>query len=132
MGRSTAGQAARRGEPCVQPASRHACSPHRSACAVAMALPAPVFGLDSCRSRRIWKPNVVKSHLYSEALNQKVPLLVTTTALRWACCEGRLGAALTCCPLRPACEQRTRYTALAGIGACRAAAHCISCPDVAT
>ncbi|KAI8464270.1 MAG: hypothetical protein J3K34DRAFT_461995 [Monoraphidium minutum] len=34
------------------------------------------------KSRRIWKPNVVRKHLYSAALGQEVQLKLTTTALR--------------------------------------------------
>jgi ribosomal protein L28 len=36
------------------------------------------------RSRRIWKPNVHKVRLYSEALDEEVQLKVSMHALRWA------------------------------------------------
>ena len=36
----------------------------------------------NCRTRRTWKPNVQNKRLYSEILDEMVPLRVTTYALR--------------------------------------------------
>jgi ribosomal protein L28 len=33
------------------------------------------------RNRRTWKPNVQRVHLWSESLQQRLPIKVTTTAL---------------------------------------------------
>lgn len=42
----------------------------------------------SPRTRRTWKPNVQNKRLYSEILDEMVPLKVTTYALRYVCaCE---------------------------------------------
>jgi ribosomal protein L28 len=40
------------------------------------------------RSRRIWKPNVVKVPLWSEALGQMVKLRVTTAVLKCVAASG--------------------------------------------
>ena len=36
----------------------------------------------TCRSRRVWKPNVITKAVYSEALDRMVRLNMTTSALR--------------------------------------------------
>ena len=35
------------------------------------------------KSRRMWKPNAHRKRLYSETLDEMIPLNVTTNALRW-------------------------------------------------
>ena len=37
-----------------------------------------------CRTRRVWKPNVITKAVYSEALDKMIRLNMTTAALRFA------------------------------------------------
>lgn len=36
----------------------------------------------ACRNKRIWKPNAVKANLYSDILDERIKMNVTTHALR--------------------------------------------------
>ena len=47
------------------------------------------------RTRRVWRPNAQVKTLFSEILNTKVRLRVTTAALRYAAVGGGLGCWLS-------------------------------------
>jgi len=52
------------------------------------------------RTRRSWLPNVVKKTLFSQILNQRIPIRLTTHALRWIDKAGGLDHYLLTTPAR--------------------------------